>query len=388
MKKNCVFVIENNAYFLDKMIKNFWYRDEAPFDLYLVYETKCGTQKADLQKVCDGWNNPNFVGDRILSIDDLIAATLPYLQAQGLNQLGEEFLDMWKMRSKLIAPIYFKQILGYEGAMLLDDDTLVLGPIEEHFDGSWREYAYGFNEMEKCLNKPAQEAFELVKDKLIKQKKSLGLGNWMKAWWQHEIFSDVWQQLETEDYRAILMNSGMNTYITQGFDAFVEYAIKLFNDPQVNELYKLSLQYYTSTTACNRGVPNLLWMIDEYFHQQHLHRMILDGIPVTLDAKYNECIFPKVTKDDQPKIAGIKTLLGNHIIHYICGKKKRDYLDLIDGELDKLGYNGNQSSAEVLEIINKSRNKVAKPISPDSNVIRYIDKLKSKALGSNLVLLR
>lgn len=387
MNKNCVFVISNNVYFLDKMIKNFWYRDAAPFDLFLVYETKCGTKGEDLVDVCNRWNNPNFLPERVISIEDVIKKTVSYLKDHGLSAWGEEFLGMWKMRSKLVAPIYFKEVLGYEGAMLLDDDILVIGPIEEHFDGTWREHPYGFNQMAK-MPPETEDRFVSIKNKLIAQKKSLGLGDWMKSWWQHKVFSDVWSKLESEDYRSILMNSGMNTYITEGFDSFVEYAIKFFNDQQVGELYKLSLQYYTATTACNRGVPCLLWMIDEYFHQQHLHRMILDDVPVTLDTKYYTCLFPAVDSNDQPKIAKIKNLLSNHIIHYICGKQKRDYLDLIDAELDKIGYNGNRSSVEVLEIISKSRNKKTRSINPDSGVIRYIDKLKLKGLGSKLKLLR
>lgn len=382
MQKNCVFVIENSTYYLDKMIKNFWYQDVAPFDLYLVYEPKCGTTKEDLVGICQQWNNPNFVSERIISIEDVINQTLSLLRSKGLDNIGEGFLQTYKMRSKIIAPIYFKQILNYESAMLLDDDVLVIGPIAEHFDGTWRAYTYCFNALPKKFPKTSITEFETVRDKIIAGKNS-SIGKWMHAFYQNDIFDDVWSKIDPADYRTILMNSGQNTYVNPGMDAFVEYIIKFCNHPQLNELYRVSLDYYGKTNATtktsNRGIPAALWVTDELIHQHHLHRMVLDGHPVSIDTKRIVVLMQKWDENGNAILPGINSLLNKHIIHYMCGTgaTKRVYVDLIDAELEKIGYKGNQSPDTVMSLINKIRNKPAKPINPDLVVLKYVKKFNA-----------
>lgn len=136
MIKNASFILTSRVDLLPYQIETFYYRGKSDNDLFVVVDDK-RIDKQDVISVIQTHSNPNFIPSNVLTISEI---NLRVSNILDLNDIGIETLNLYKMCGYQ-SPVIYLQDLGYENILMLEDDMLVVGPIDELIDND-KEFAH------------------------------------------------------------------------------------------------------------------------------------------------------------------------------------------------------------------------------------------------------
>lgn len=406
--KNCLLIIENKPTFLKAAIKHFWYKDKSDFDVLVVYEPACGTTRESLEKVIEEGNNPNFTKENIFNVNELWETLKPILRQRGLTSVGEKFGDIYRMKTYFAGPLYFKLIDKYDNIFMCDDDVMYTGPIKDFMQDKWVFKNYGFGAIATEINVLNPETkkkekqpylysrdfnkkhFEEIKDKMLKDKVNLGLGDWVISVLHNRVFKNH-LNIDRNDYNSMLVSAGNLTYGNENFDDYVDLVINLYNQEELCELYEISMNQCSiegskrSERNNYRKVHCAFWMLNETFIQSFAHVLISKNTKMICNDSRMNIIWPndlnKSRRDTSikhvPVLQKTDKLLQFYTQHYACGPHKQLYCDALEKAFDDFGYEGEHSKKKY----HRSTLKTPKSGS-DNKFGRYLQRLRDQ--GKNV----
>lgn len=359
---NCLVICQNNSKLFNGLVKHYFWKDKAPYEIFIVYDPLCGEIRNELEQIIDLNQNINFKKENIFSIEDIYLELKNDLYNLGLNDIGFEFIKIFKMRSKILGVVsYFKLIKKYDIIMTSDEDTFHFKNLQPLFDlNAWVFKNYGMCSFSPELDF-SEKLTEEEQNKILKTEKIKGLGLIMERILKYDVFNS---SLKVCDLNSCLINGGFIIHTSEFFDNYLKFCINFYNHKFLYELYKNAL---TKTYNNQRNLPTALWLIEEYFHKFVCHFLIQNNARI----KPNECQFviamisEKYYDDYFTKLKPMN-VLSHSVIHYIVGKRKQHYHDNMTKFLDDLNWQGNRD----LRIFEKKKRKIKESQSKYSKYIQ------------------
>lgn len=321
MTKNASYILTSRLDLLPYQIETFYYREKSNHDLFIVVDDKC-IDKADVISIIKSVSNPNFVESNVLTISEINARVCEIL---NLNDVGAETLKLYKMCGYQ-SPVIYLHDRGYENILMLEDDMLVVGPIDEFID----------NDKEFANNSWSTKTFP----KWDKELKWRGQQD-NRVYEVLGITQSKWDNLK-EYYSQLLIRAPYKWGTTS--ISVIKLVLKTYLESEyIRDLWK----FEGDSDKSRNGIPYVI------FH----HNDILNQLCFFLAWKSNpnkvlgRCTrAQKVISNDIIKNNDYQKQtesgMKEYVIHVATGKNKLHVIKEMTKIMDKIGYDGENSPKE------------------------------------------
>ena len=318
MIKNASYILTSRIDLLPYQIETFYYRVKSNHDLFIVVDDKC-IDKQDVISVMKSYSNPNFIPSNVLTITEI---NLRVSDILDLNDVGVETIKLYKMCGYQSPAIYLHD-LGYENILMLEDDMLVVGPIDELIDSD-KEFAHNswstktFPKWDKELKWRGQQDNRLYEILGITQNR--------------------WDNLK-EYYGQLLTRAPYKWGSTS--ISFIKSVLKTYLESEyIRDIWK----FKGDSDSSRNGIPYVIFHHNDILNQlcfflawKSNPNKVLGRCPRAQKVIGNDII----KKNEYQKQT--ESCMKEYIIHVATGKNKLDVMKEMTKIMDNIGYDGENS---------------------------------------------
>jgi len=172
------------------------------------------------------------LGYHINLVSDVIDTVVPMLKRPDL---AHDILDMYGVSIKWLLFPYINRVLDIKKAMTLDDDTLLLRPLDHYFE---HDYVWKRERLSKMNERVIDVLGEIINNRKF---------------------------IEEINANMMFLNSGQMLY-TDNDDSLMDFLNRVFDTP-IYEFVKEGYDKYKSrNTSKIRGVGGYYWVIEQYIY--------------------------------------------------------------------------------------------------------------------------
>lgn len=315
MNKHCFYILCSRYDLLEYQIKSFYYKNKIDTDLFIVVDEKEDVKVENFQDIIREHSNPNFKPENVLNLRDI---DLKVSEILDLSEKGKQCILKYAMSGMNTPVVYFND-LGYESIGVFEDDMLFTGPFDEmiksgkEFSGnSWSTKTYPRfdpKSVPKFYGGQQNEVYEAI---------GIDKARWdsLKVEYKNFITRNplIAGPVFTNELKGLLKKYLENDFIQNCWNG------DAYSDKSRNGI---KYSFFHHNDVITQYAMYLAWEKD--FN-------VLGRYPKTQKV---------LSKSDNLKLDNVvKNAMKGYIIHYACGKIKKEMLEKTMDILDDLGYNG------------------------------------------------
>ena len=321
MKKYAVFIQTCRHDLLDTQIKTFYYKSEmVDTDVYIVIDTD-SIEFEGLDNYIDIVNNndnPNFKAERIFTVQSIDKDIDRILD---LTDYQSDTLRRYRIRGTQ-TPFFYLLDKGYKSVLMLEDDMLVVGPIEE------------FAKSGKDIYQSAWSTKTFPRFDLKSETKFYG-GQPSELYEAMGFDKKRWEKIKHE--YANYVSRPPYQFTPRTLKHLGPVFKKYLASPYVNDMWKnmdspKSRNGLSYTMFHHNSLIPQIAFVDVY-NENSKDVLIFDKLQTVVQKKQLDLSDDKFEKY-------VKTTLKYYIIHVGAGKIKKELFDRFHSVLNKLGYKG------------------------------------------------
>jgi hypothetical protein len=290
-------------------------------DLFVVIDENEECSKQDVIDVVKTGTNPNFKWENVLSvkeINDKVKLSL------NLNEDQITTLDSFKMSGNQTPFVYFWN-MGYQNIVMLEDDMMIVGPIEEltkndieYSQSSWSTKTYP--KWDKNLKfRGSQENFVYE-----------GLG----------YPQDKWDKLKTE-YKGMISRAPY-VWGQRHRKKLEEVFLRFLSDDKIRNMWITK-----QSKSSRNGMTYAMFHHNVIINQLTTYEVFMENPDKILG------VWGKIQKImghndlDGDTFKWVKNGLSSYVLHITVGKRKKEGFEKIYNILQDLKYDGENSPDEM-----------------------------------------
>jgi hypothetical protein len=315
---HCAYILLSRKDLLDIQIETFYYKTKMNHDLFIVVDDRC-VDVEDIKNIVSNHNNPNFIPSNVLKMSDINSRVAQIL---NLSDNGKETISLYKMSGDQSPFVYFED-LGYTNILMLEDDMIIVGPIAEMIETK-QEFAH--------------KSWGIITfPRIDKNPKWRGRQDPKVYEELFDIDENKWQEFK-ETYQKILIRAPYKLgpvclpFLKDMYKKYLES--DLIRNKWINDGY---------SNKSKNGMPANLFHHGSLIQQNIIYRAWQSNPKIVLGSfqRAQKVIDNKIMEGFYEKEAALS--LKEYVMHVATGVSKPIVFPLIKAELDKLGYDGENS---------------------------------------------
>lgn len=319
---HCAYILLSRKDLLDIQIETFYYKRKIDHDIFIVVDDRV-VDSQDIKNIVAKHNNPNFIPNNVLKMSDINARVAEVLD---LSEQGKETINMYKMSGDQSPFVYFED-KGYTNILMLEDDMFILGPIAEmlEVEQEFAHRSWGIITLPRLGKDPKWRGRQ--DPKLYEELFNLNPTQW-------EAFKHTYQQiLIRAPYK---LGPVCLPFLKDMYKRYLESDL-------VNKKWKED--GYSSKSK--NGMPANLFHHGSMLQQNIIYNAWKSNPKIVLGSFGRaQRVIDNIIHLQNIYEKEIPLCLKEYVIHNACGVNKHIVHPKIKAQLDKLGYDGENSPDE------------------------------------------